>query len=243
MPRSLPTPEAVLITGAAKRIGKITAMHLAHRGYAVALHYNQAQREAIDLRDQIRRKGGRCEVFPCDLTSAAAMLSLVPRVIKIFPKLSVLINNASQFTKSRFREITLEQFHRDFSIHLMAPLFLSRDFSKFCKRGHIINILDTHITSQKTQYFLYLLAKKSLHALTQMLAMELAPHFRVNAIAPGLILPPAGKGDRYLKKLSKKVPLKDKGDPWQIVQSVEFLLNNPCMTGQVIFNDGGEHLL
>ena len=154
----------------------------------------------------------------------------------------MLINNASIFEPSSIKDTSSALLLRHLNVNLITPFLLSRDFAKKCQKGHIINVLDTRITSNRTTYAAYSISKKALAAFTKMSAHEFGPGIRVNAIAPGLILSPHGLGDDYLKKLAKDIPLKTKGDVENILQTVDFLLENKFLTGQTIFCDGGEHL-
>ena len=131
----------------------------------------------------------------------------------------------------------MKEFDRDFAIHVKAPLILSRDFAAQCQQGQIINMLDTYIVGYENPRFSYLLSKKALAELTKIAAVELAPQIRVNAIAPGFILPPEGS-----HKGVEKIPLKKKGDVDKVTDAIEFLIRNPYITGQTIFVDGGKHL-
>lgn len=243
MAKKLKTQGSVLITGAAKRIGKAICLFLASRGFNIALHYNRSSREAKTLSEEIRSKGVRCEMFCCDLSDTKQANTLVSDVHKKFSDLNVLINNASIFEPSTIRSASLSLLRRHFAVNLDAPFILTSQFAKKCKNGHIINILDTHVAQNTTQHSTYLLSKKALGNLTQLSAVEFAPHIRVNAIAPGLILPPEQESEDYLERLSKKIPLQKKGDVDQIAYAIHFLLNNPYITGETIFVDGGEHLI
>lgn len=235
---------AVLITGGAARIGREIALHLAEAGYDIALHYNSSKAAAQKTASAIRncKTGVSCELFKADLQKNADTQTLVARVYKKFPGLSVLVNNASVFQHSSLKKLNLPRFDQDFAIHVRAPYILTCEFARICKRGTVINLLDTHITKDKSSHFSYLLSKKALCDFTTMAAVELAPDIRVNAVAPGLVLAPATKGPEYLKRLSRGVPLKTTGNPKQIAQCIEFLLKNEYLTGQILFNDGGEHL-
>ena len=235
--------KAALVTGGSKRIGKAIALKLASVGYDVALHYNRSSLEAKKTALQIEKNDGRCVLFRCELGNERDASALIKRVKQKLPQLNVLVNNASIFEKSKLQNASLDSFNRHFSVNFKAPFILTRDFSKICKRGHVINILDTHITSNHTNYLTYLLSKKALWELTKLSAVELAPHIRVNGIAPGLILPPANAKKGYLNRLAKNIPLKNKGEASQIAACLEFLINNPYITGQILFNDGGEHLI
>jgi NAD(P)-dependent dehydrogenase (short-subunit alcohol dehydrogenase family) len=127
-------------------------------------------------------------------------------------------------------------------VNAWAPFVLSRDFSRHVDRGKIINLLDTRITGYDRSHVAYVLSKRMLAVLTSMCALEFAPDFTVNAVAPGLILPPPGKDENYLAGLVKTVPLKKHGGPGDIVDAVLYLLKSDFVTGQTIYVDGGRHL-
>ena len=232
-----------LVTGGARRIGRGICLKLSKLGFKIALHYNQSQSDAQRVAKEIRKKGGVCELFHCNLLEEGKACGLIEDVRDEFHHLDVLINNASIFKPSSLRTASCESFNNQFSINLKAPFILTRDFAQHNKRGHIINILDTNIVQNKTHYFVYLLTKKALYELTKLSALELAPGIRVNAIAPGLILPPFKKNENYLNYLTSKVPLKKRGQITQITQAIEFLLNTTYLTGQILYVDGGQHLI
>lgn len=235
--------EAALITGGAQRIGKEIAIVLAILGFDIALHYHRSAAEAKKTARHIRSYDARCEIFQCDLSREKEASGLMARVRKKFPHLRLLINSASVFEPSRLASGNLKVFHRHFDTNFKAPYILSSQFARLCRRGQIINILDTNITKTKTAHADYLLSKKCLAELTKLAAIQFAPLVRVNGIAPGLILPPKNNTDAYLDRLAQKIPLKTKGHPSQIAQTVQFLIENGYLTGQIIFVDGGEHLL
>jgi len=232
----------VLVTGGAQRIGKAICLALSEYGYKIALHYNRSQKEAEALARQIKKDGGICEIFHCDLADEQKTLSLINTVHKKLSKLNLLINNASIFEKSNLKTANINALTRHFDINFKAPFILSSQFAHLCKKGQIINILDTKISKNRTNYLSYLLSKKSLFELTKLSAIELAPDIRVNGVAPGLILPPTNKKTDYLQRLAENIPLRKKGMVKHITQSIQFLLENDYVTGQVIFEDGGEHL-
>ena len=234
---------AVLITGGAQRIGKAIALALADRGFDIALHYNHSRDEAIDVANQIRPKGVRCEVFACDLQKESQVLLLLEKARKKFPHLNLLVNNASMFLPSGLGRHDLKLLDVHWTINFRAPFILSGEFVRLCQKGQIINILDTKVVKNKTEHLGYLLSKKALSELTKLLAVSLAPSIRVNGISPGIILPPPNKGQSYLDKRAQQIPLKRAGDVRFITLSVEFLLDNEFVTGQTIFVDGGEHLI
>ena len=187
------TPGTALVTGASKRIGQAIAFTLATLGYRIALHFNHSQKEAQETAGHIKKLGSVCELLDCDLASEKEVSTLISRAYKKFPDLNVLVNSASIFEKSKFDIKDLPLFNDHFAINLKAPFILSCEFFRICKKGHILNLLDTNIVKNKTSHAAYLLTKKSLADMTKMAAVEFAPHIRVNGIAPGLILPPRGE--------------------------------------------------
>jgi len=243
MPKSIKTQPTVLITGGARRIGKAICLSLASRGFNIAVHYHHSRPDAQKVAAEIRRHGGTCEIFRANLTDPGQTADLIPKVLKRFPKLDVLINNASVFKTSTVKNQGFKSLREHFTVNFEAPFLLTSTFARVCKQGNIINLLDTHIVKNTTRHAAYLLSKKALCELTRIAAAELAPRVRVNGIAPGLILPPEHSKSGYLDRLAKDIPLRRKGKSEQITQTVLFLLDNPYITGQVIFNDGGEHLL
>ena len=233
-----------LVTGSAKRVARTIILKLSRLRFNIALHYHNSKKDALQTAREIEQNGVECELFRCDLSNSKETSQLIKKVAKRFPDLNLLINSASIFDKSSIKDVRLELLDKNFNVHVKAPLILSREFAKVCSDGNIINMLDTQVTRNKTKYFAYLLTKKTLAELTKMLAVELGPNIRVNAIAPGYILPPVWQDDKkYLRQLKEKLPLKKQGNPEQIAMCVESLLRNPYLTGQILFNDGGEHLV
>ena len=234
--------KSALVTGSAQRIGKAIALHLAESGFDIALHYNTSRSEAEETSNEIKNKGQNCILFQGDLSDVNNILPLIDKIKQAFPSLSLLINNASIFEKRSFMETDLSFFENYFNVNFKAPFFLSQNFAKIFEKGHIINLLDTNITRDRTKYFVYNLTKKMLSEFTKMAAVELAPDIRVNAIAPSPILPPSDKEKEFLERSLKSIPLKKWGSIQNIIQSIDFLLENDYLTGQCIFVDGGEHL-
>lgn len=234
--------KAALVTGGAQRIGAEIVKKLAENGYNIALHYNSSYKNARDIKEEIELMGAKCNLFQCDFNDEKKLTLLIKQVEKVFPELSLLINNASIFIRSKTIDTELDIFNKIFNSNFKAPYILSRDFAKIAKKGNIINIIDTKIAKNDFLYSAYTLSKKILKDLTLMTAKEFAPSIRVNGIAPGVILLPIDKKGDYLKKLAKKVPLKKKGEITDVISALEFLLNNNYITGQIIYVSGGQHL-
>ena len=230
-----------LITGGADRIGKAIALCCADLGYDIALHYSQSAEKADATRAEILSKQVECRLYRADFNNLSEAAALVGDVSQA-AELSVLVNNASLFFESSLPDSSYADFERLFNVNFKAPYVLIKEFARRVGKGVIINILDTEIVRNETRYFDYLLTKKSLSELTRMAAFHLAPGIRVNAIAPGLILPPAGKGMDFLWKRAEEIPLKRVGSTQGITRAVKFLIESDFVTGQTIFVDGGEAL-
>ena len=228
-----------LVTGGAKRIGRAITLHLAKNGYDIALHYNTSEKEAHKLAKEIKKTGQKCKLFQCDLSNINHVLKFMKKVKNQFPNLSLLINNASLFKENSLLNTDIKFFEKIFNVNFKAPFFLSREFARNFKVGQIINMLDTNIIRKNSKYFAYNLSKKLLYEFTKMSAYELGPRIRVNAIAPGPILPPKGKNKINLNS----VPLKKQGDFKNITQAINYLIENSFVTGECLFVDGGKHLI
>jgi NAD(P)-dependent dehydrogenase (short-subunit alcohol dehydrogenase family) len=157
-------------------------------------------------------------------------------------EIQLLINNASVFEKGYLKDTSPELFDRQINVNLRAPFFLIRDFARISSKGNIINFVDTRITSNKSDFSAYSLSRKGLWDLTQMAALEFAPGIRVNAIAPGVTLPPENENENYLQKLAENIPMKRPGGIEPIVKSIDYIIENDHLTGQLLFADGGENL-
>jgi NAD(P)-dependent dehydrogenase (short-subunit alcohol dehydrogenase family) len=238
-PKSAP---AALVTGGAKRIGRSIALALAREGLDIALHYNASAADAQKLAGEIRALGRECHLFRCDLSDMDQVFSLPQRVFEVLPGWNVLINSASVFERASLAETTEVHFDRTFDINFKTPFFLARDFAARCENGLVVNLLDTKISQNFTEYFVYSLTKKTLANFTEMAAKALAPRVRVNGVCPGLILPPPGQGPEYLEKLSSRVPMRRPGTPEAVADAVVYFLRNDYVTGQILYVDGGEHL-
>jgi NAD(P)-dependent dehydrogenase (short-subunit alcohol dehydrogenase family) len=231
-----------LVTGAARRIGRATALALARDGIQVVIHYRYSKDEAQDLAENIESLGVRSWVVEADLSQREQVTKVIERAKRLAGSIDILINNASIFPISRLMDFTGADLDLNLQVNAFAPLVLSRDFAKGTKDGVIINFLDSRITDYDAEHVAYHLSKRALFSLTRMLALELAPRIRVNAVAPGLILPPTDADSNYLERMKTSNPLEQIGELDQITDTVKFLISNRFVTGQVIFVDGGRHL-
>ncbi|NQU55075.1 MAG: SDR family oxidoreductase [Bacteroidetes bacterium] len=236
--------KTALITGASKRIGKSIAEYLAGKGWNIIVHYNSSKK----LADEFVRL--LCSKYPnqnfylvtANLNDMDEVVALIPNVISEFGEFQLLVNNASIFNAAYLKETSLELFNNQINVNLKAPFILIRDFANHCKSGNIINLVDTRVTTNKSNFAAYSISKKALWELTKMAALEFAPEIRVNAIAPGVTLPPNDKDDKYLLDLAENIPMKKPGGVKPILKSINYILNNNHLTGQLLFVDGGENL-
>ncbi len=232
-----------LVTGASRRIGRAIALALADIGYGILVHYNASKDDALNLCREIEKKKVPAWPVRSDLGKPEGPDGLIDKALKSSGGLSVLVNNASIFPAGTLENITLADFNRNMLINAWAPLSLSRAFAKSAHQGAIVNILDARRPGQDRFHAAYAVSKQALAAITLMCASEFAPGIRVNAVAPGLILPPAGKDASYLEKLKGRVPLKACGDPQDIADAVAFLVKSRYITGEILHVDGGRNRL
>lgn len=244
MQNSSKTAELALITGAAQRIGKAQAEHLASKGWSLAIHCNRSEKNARELADQLseRYPDQLFQVFQADLSETPEVENLIPGIIGKLGRPGLLINNASVFDPGTLAQTNPELLARSFQVNFSAPFLLMRDFANLCGKGIIVNITDTRITTNLSGFAAYTLSKKSLWELTKMAALEFGPDIRVNAIAPGLTLPPSNRDEAYLDNLARFIPMKRPGGIQPILDSLDYILENEYLTGQLLFCDGGENL-
>jgi len=234
-----------VITGAARRVGRALAIHLAKEGYKVVLHCNTSLEEAHALQRQLQDMGSESEVVQGDLTDLDGLEELFARFVACFGHLDALINSASVFHNKALEETTVERWQADMALHAGAPFFLSKMLYQHIRKrealGSVINITDTQIASPPASRPSYYLSKAALAQETSILAKTLAPYIRVNAVAPGLVLP--NGEDEYFAKMEKILPLQRIGTPSDICEAVSYLLSATFVTGVTIPVDGGHHLL
>jgi pteridine reductase len=238
--------KTALITGAAKRIGRAIALACADNGMNVVVHYNRSQTDANDLVALCKEKDVSAWPVSGDIGTDGGCKKLVDDAHAVSGKnLFLLVNNASIFPESLFADMTFDDLIGSVRINAWAPLILSRNFAARAMTGGgcVVNILDNRTEGHDSGHVAYLLSKRMLASVTRLCALELAPSVRVNGVAPGLILPPAGKTEAYLDKLKSGVPLRAHGSPSDIADAVVFCASNPFLTGEIITVDGGKHLL
>ena len=236
--------KTALITGAAKRIGKALTGHLANLGWNVAIHYNTSESEAVLFQNQLSNQfpEQKFVLLKADLNRADVVEALLTMAIEAIGNPCLLINCASVFKPSNLKNTSSDFFDQHMNVNLRAPFILIRAFAQQIKNGVIINFVDTRIVNNESKFAAYSLSKKALWEMTKMAALELGPNIRVNAIAPGLTLPPEEKGEDYLWSLAQHIAMKRPGGLNPILKSLDYILENEYLTGQLLFCDGGENL-
>lgn len=237
--------KTVVVTGAAKRVGRSIARELHAAGANIVVHYRSAADAAHSLVDElIAVRPGSALCQQADLLDIEALSALVANTVAHFGRLDGLVNNASSFFPTPLGTIDAAAWDDLIGSNLKAPLFLTQAAAPHLKaaRGAVVNITDIHAERPLAGYPLYCAAKAGLLGLTRALAIEMAPEVRVNAVAPGPILWPEDSGfdDAARERIIDHTLLKRAGGPQDIARTVRFLLNEACyVTGQVINVDGG----
>ena len=234
--------KTALVTGAAKRLGRAIGLALARHGASVVIHYHHSADEAASLLKDVEALGVTGWLVQADLADPGQVELLFDRAVGLAGPIDILINNASSWPKETIWQVSDQSLHTAMQVHALAPLVLSRGLARQNRPGHIINMLDARVTGCDKDHAAYLLSKRALLTLTSMLALELAPAVAVNAIAPGLILPPAGQDETYLQRLAHTNPMNRCGGPEDVTEAVLFLLSSRFVTGQVLYIDGGFHM-
>ena len=238
-------PPCALVTGAGKRIGRAIARDLAAHGWAVAVHYNASADAAMETVAMIRAAGGRAEAVAADLTDENASAALVDAAARAVGPLICLVNNAAIFEYDDPATATRESWDRHLQVNLRAPFVLTQHFAARLPEhgtGAVVNMIDQRVWNLTGSFTSYTVSKAGLWALTQSLALALAPRIRVNAIGPGPTLPSPRQTERHFARQWKSLPLERRVTPEEICHAVRFILDAPAMTGQMIALDGGQHL-
>lgn len=234
--------QVALITGAARRIGRAITLALADEGADIVVHYNTSADEATVLARELERRGVRAWTVQADFGDPGQYETLIGRALEAAGSLDILVNSASIFPAETMADLTLAGLTANVQVNAWVPFVLGRDLARLVRRGRIVNLLDSRLEGYDWNHVGYILSKHVFAVLTEMMALEYAPHITVNGVGPGLILPPPGRPESYIDRMAPTVPLKRHGGPEDVAQAVLYLLKADFVTGQVINVDGGRHL-
>jgi NAD(P)-dependent dehydrogenase (short-subunit alcohol dehydrogenase family) len=236
--------KTILVTGAARRAGRLFALGCAQAGANVVIHHGHSPEQASATRDEIAALGRQVWVLSSDLENPVQASETISRAFQFAP-LYGLVNSAAIFDLLDFSNTSLSAWDRHMAINLTAPLLLSQAFAQNLPagaEGRIVNILDWRAVRPGTDHFPYTISKAALAALTRSLAVALAPRFTVNGLLLGAVLPPADGGTS--QDAIKNVPLRRWSEPQEVQRALVFLLAGPAyITGQLLHLDGGRHLI
>jgi NAD(P)-dependent dehydrogenase (short-subunit alcohol dehydrogenase family) len=235
--------KTALVTGGARRIGRAVSLALAASGSNVVVHHSRSAHDADALVTEISRHGVRATAVRADLGEPDEAEALITLAEERAGRLDVLVNNASLFGPETLEAATFDNLVRSMKVNAWAPFVLTRAFARRSGRGRVVNLLDTRVSGLDLAHVGYIMGKHLLAVFTRMTAVAFAPGLTVNAVAPGLILPPPGEDEAYLARLARDLPLKRYGSAEDVVRAVLYLLESDFVTGQVLFVNGGRHLL
>lgn len=234
-----------VVTGAAVRLGKSIALELASQGYPVGVHYHGSEEAARETAAEIEAAGGTAFLLQADLTEPLQIKALFEKIRLLPYRLGVLVNSAAVMLSGDLSTMSVADWDGTLALNLRAPWLCAREAAACMGKegGVIINITDVGARKTWTGYPAYTVSKAALETLTRLLARQLAPAVRVNAVAPGLILPSENLTVEEWNRLVKRLPLQAAGTPEVVAQAVMTLVNNEYITGEILMVDGGYALI
>jgi len=240
------TRPVVLVTGAARRVGRAIALELASHGHDVAVHCRDSVDEAHTTCDMARECGAAAEVLRADLADEAATRALLPAVVAKFGRVDAVVNNASSFDYDDAASFGYAAMTDAMTSNAGPAVLLTQALFEHLHarsaQGCVVNLLDQKLWNPNPDYFSYTLSKAALRAATEMMALALAPTLRVCAVAPGVTLVSGPMADAEFVRACRMTPLQRSSTPADIARSVRFLLDSPAITGTTLLVDGGQHL-
>jgi len=235
----------LLITGAATRVGKAIALHFAERGWNIALHYFRSSSKAKKLKKIIEQNWVKVALIKADLKNSKQTEKIMTVARKKLGTIDCLVNNAALFEKDDIANFSIKSWNDHLNINLLAPAILTKQFAKQASKksvSNIVNIIDQRIFKLTPFFMSYTISKSGLQTLTKTMAMRLGPNIKVNAIAPGPTIKSKRQTDRHFRNQVRSTLLKKSVKLEDICNSVEFLINNSSVTGQIIAVDSGQNL-
>ena len=241
------SPPVVLVTGAAKRLGREIALALAAGGWQVAVHYRGSEEDAAKTVADCSRLTGGCASFQADLGDEAAVRALLPAVVERLGRVDAVVNNASTFEQDTPATFGFTAFDKHLHSNTAAAILLAQALHAHVSArqatGAVVNLLDQKLWNPNPDFFSYTLSKAALEAAGTMLAMALAPQVRVVGVAPGLTLNSHLLSEAQFAELHKLSPLGRSSTAADVASTVKFALENSSLTGTTLLVDGGQHLM
>ena len=222
-----------IVTGGAIRIGRAMALHLAGKGYDIALLYHSSGVASEETIENIRAQGVQCRDYAGDLRKLDEAESVIGKVLQDFKNVELLINSAANFIQENIEQTQLETLVDTLNLNLMAPYLLMREYKRKVNKGLIVNILDERVEKIVSTFAVYSVSKVALKHLTELAAVEWGESVRVNGIAPGLILPPQGASPDYMEK--ENVPTHAHGTLDDLLKALDYLIENKLVNGETLF--------
>ncbi len=233
-----------LVTGGAHRLGRTFGLTLARQGYAILLHYHRSTEKAAMTAEEMRTLDVPVYMAQADLSNMTSLHSLFSTLDALPHRLKVLVNSAAVMPRGDVRSLSADDLDAALALNLRAPLLCAQEAAKRMKDGGlIVNVTDVGAQKAWSGFSAYTVSKAALESLTRLLARSLAPKIRVNAIAPGLVLPSEYVSEEEWNRLVERLPLKRPASLDEIASALVFLLENEYITGQTIVVDGGYSLL
>jgi len=231
--------KTALVTGAAHRLGRAVAEALAARGCGTIVHYHRSERDAEEAVAAIRALGVPATAVYADLSDPGGIEGFWNEALAAVAPIQILVNAAASFPADDLAGLEQETLEAALRLNTVAPLLLSRLFAAQGVPGAIINVLDARMDAPLRRHVSYGLSKQMLADLSRLMALEYAPMVRVNAVAPGLILPPPGMREEQRRQLAQMNLLERWGEPEDVARAIVYLAESPFVTGQTLYVDGG----
>lgn len=236
--------KVALVTGGARRVGRAISLGLAEAGFDLLINYNSSGGEAHELVREITGMGRRAHAVQGDVSDADDVERVVTELDGTFGRLDLLVNNASIFPQTPLLEIDEGEWDRVMAVNLKAPFLMVKASEPLLtrSRGTVVNLVDLSAFQPWVEYPHHAVSKAGLLHLTRVMAKALAPHVRVNAIAPGAVLLPEDYDEEQRERSRRSSVLGTLGSPEDVVRTVLFLVQSPFITGEVVVVDGGRAL-
>ena len=245
-----PAPRTVLVTGAARRLGRAIALACARAGWQVAVHARVVDQDALETVAACARHTRAEGVFDADLADEAAVRALLPRVAAALGPVHAVVNSAALFEWDDAASFGQALLERHLRVNTAAPVLLAQALAEQLRAqgagpasGCVVNLLDQTLFNPNPDFLSYTLSKAALQSATTLLAQALAPTVRVVGVAPGLTLPSHLMSEARFAELHAQSPLGRSSTPDEVAAAVLFALDNRAITGSTLLVDGGQHLM